>query len=283
MEKGVFYLKECGVSDDEHQLARTVAMNFFEHGSEEEKASVITGIPGIRRGYSKLEAESTAQVTNSGEYSDYSMCYSMGTSGNLFPSPEFKQVWTNYYNRMYSAAQETARVVLNATEATCEGGIDSLLDCDPVLRFRYFPEVPEHRCAEFEPLRMAPHYDISIVTLIHQTPCPNGFVSLQYDVGGTFVDLPHVPASVVVLCGAVATLVSGGKVKAPTHRVLAPTSEQRVGSSRTSSVFFLRPKFDFTISIPLAKACGLNISLTGDTALFKDWIGGNYINLHTKV
>uniref|UniRef100_A0A914VNZ3 Fe2OG dioxygenase domain-containing protein n=1 Tax=Plectus sambesii TaxID=2011161 RepID=A0A914VNZ3_9BILA len=206
----------------------------------------------------------------------------MGISDNLFPSPEFEQVWTHYFSQMYGAAQETAREVLNTMGAYCEGGIDSFLDCDPMLRFRYFPEVPEHRCAELQPLRMAPHYDLSIVTLIHQTPCPNGFVSLQCNIGGTFVDVPPIPSSVVVVCGAVSTLVCGGKVKAPNHQVLAPASKQRVGSSRTSSVFFLRPKSDFTVSIPLAKTCGFNTSLTGDTATFKDWIGGNYINLHTK-
>lgn len=178
--------------------------------------------------------------------------------------------------------QEAARQVLNAIGAICEGGTDSFLDCDPVLRFRNFPEVPEHRCAERQPLRMAPHYDLSIITLIHQTPCPNGFVSLQCDVGGTFVDLPPIADSVIVMCGAVATLVSGGKVRAPKHQVSALASDQRVGSSRTSSVFFLRPKSDFKFSIALAKACGLDISLTGNTASFKEWIGGNYVEMINK-
>jgi deacetoxycephalosporin-C synthase len=282
MEKGVFYLKEHGISETEHQVARETTMNFFEHGSEEGKASVTNAIPGIRRGYSKLEAESTAKVTNTGKYSDYSMAYSMGISGNLFPSAEFEKVWTLYFGRVYGAAQDVAREVLKAIGACCEGGIDSFLDCDPVMRFRYYPEVPEYRCSEQEPLRMAPHYDLSIVTLIHQTPCPNGFVSLQCEVGGTFVDLPPMPDSLVVVCGAILTLVSRGKAKAPKHQVLSPSSTQRLGSSRTSTVFFLRPKSDFTFSIPLAKAFGFDISLAGDTATFKDWIGGNYINLHTK-
>ena len=281
-EMGVFYLQDYGISEAEHQLAQATIMDFFEHGSEEEKASVINTIPSVRRGYSKLEVESTAVVTNTGEFSDYSMAYSMGILDNLFPSRKFENALTPYFQALYSASQGTAREVLNTIGADCEGGIDSFLDCDPLLRFRYFPEVPEHRCAESQPLRMAPHYDLSIVTLIHQTPCANGFVSLQCEIGGNYVELPYMPNACVVLCGAVLPLVSGGRTKAPKHQVLAPSHKQQVGSSRTSCVFFLRPKSEFTFSIPLAKACGLNVSLTGDTATFKEWIGGNYVNMHTR-
>lgn len=281
-ETGVFYLKNYGVSEDEHRLARETIMNFFERGTEEEKASVINSIPNIRRGYSRLEAESTAKVTNSGEYSDYSANYSMGISGNLFPSREFENIVTPHFQSLYRASQETARALLNAMRVECDGGIDSLLDCDPVWRFRYFPDVPEHRTAEKQPLRMASHYDLSIVTLIHQTPCANGFVSLQSEINGDYIDLPPLSDSTVVMCGAVLALVSGGQTKAPRHRVSAPTSSQRVGSARTSSVIFLRPKSDFTFSVPLAKECGFDVELTGETATFNDWIGGNYINLHTE-
>jgi deacetoxycephalosporin-C synthase/deacetoxycephalosporin-C hydroxylase len=281
-ETGVFYLTDYGISEEQHQHAREAIMRFFENSSEDEKKSVINTIPNIRRGYSKLESESTAKITNAGEYTDYSVNYSMGLSGNLFPSQEFEDTITPYFKSFYSASQRTARAVLNTIGADCDGNIDSFLECDPVWRFRYFPEVPEHRSAEHQPLRMAPHYDLSIVTLIHQTPCPNGFVSLQYEIDGSYVDLPPLRNSLVVFCGAVLALVSGGQTKAPKHRVRAPASTQRVGSSRTSSVFFLRPKSDFVFSIPLAKACGFDISLTGETATFQDWIGGNYVNLHTK-
>lgn len=183
---------------------------------------------------------------------------------------------------MYDASREVARQVLRTMGTEPEGGTEAFVHCEPLLRFRYFPEVPEHRSAEEEPLRMAPHDDLSTVTLIQQTPCPNGFVSLQYEVGGTFVDLPARPDAVVVFCGAVATLVTDGRVKAPRHHVAAPRRNQIAGSSRTSSVFFLRPNADFTFSVPLARECGLDISLDGETATFQDWIGGNYVNIRTK-
>ncbi|MDX3853431.1 2OG-Fe(II) oxygenase family protein [Streptomyces sp. AK02-01A] len=279
-ETGVFYLTDYGVLDKDHQLATDTAMDFFEHGTPEEKQAVTTNIPTMRRGYSALEAESTAQVTKTGTYTDYSMSFSMGNSDNLFPSQQFDAVWTDYFDRLYTAAQETARVVLNATGTYDAGDMDTLLDCDPVLRLRYFPEVPEHRAAEREPRRMAPHYDLSIVTLIHQTPCANGFVSLQAEIGGEMVNLPAVPDAAIVLCGAIAPLATQGAVPAPNHHVIAPDASMRAGSDRTSSVFFLRPSTDFAFSVPKARSYGLDVSLDAETATFGEWIGTNYVTMH---
>ncbi|MFE0171101.1 2OG-Fe(II) oxygenase family protein [Streptomyces sp. NPDC059002] len=279
---GVFYLTDSVLSEADQKSAKDVAVDFFEHGTDEEKRAVTSTVPTIRRGFTGLESESTAQITNTGTYSDYSMCYSMGTSDNVFPTADFERIWTHYFDRMYEATRDVARQVLRATGTEPAGGTEAFIDCEPLLRFRYFPEVPEDRSAEEQPLRMAPHYDLSTVTIIQQTPCANGFVSLQCEVGGTFVDLPARPDAVLVFCGAIATLVTGGQVKAPRHHVAAPGRDQIAGSSRTSSVFFLRPDADFTFSVPLAKECGFDISLEGETATFQDWIGGNYVNIRRK-
>ncbi|MET9290618.1 2OG-Fe(II) oxygenase family protein [Streptomyces sp. NPDC003077] len=281
-EKGVFYLTDSGLAEADHKSAKDVAIDFFEHGTEEQKRAVTSTVPSMRRGFTGLESESTASITNTGSYTDYSMCYSMGTSDNVFPTADFEQTWTHYFDGMYDASREVARQVLKTMEAEPDGGTEAFVNCEPLLRFRYFPEVPEHRSAEEEPLRMAPHYDLSTVTLIQQTPCPNGFVSLQCEVGGTFVDLPARPDTALVFCGAIATLVTGGRVHAPRHHVAAPGRDQIAGSGRTSSVFFLRPNADFSFSVPLARECGFDISLDGETATFADWIGGNYVNIRTE-
>jgi deacetoxycephalosporin-C hydroxylase len=280
-ELGLFYVTEYGLSEDDHRLATDAAMEVFLRSTPEEKQALTTTIGTIRRGFSGLGAESTALVTNTGDYSDYSMCFSMGISHNLFPSARFQEVWTDYFNRLYVAAQETARAVLNSTGTSDGGNVEALLDFDPVLRLRYFPEVSEYRVAEQVPLRMAPHYDLSIVTLIHQTPCANGFVSLQAKISDEMVDLPAAPDAVLVLCGAVATLVTRGAVPAPKHHVAAPPAHMRIGSGRTSSVFFLRPRPTFTFSVPKARKYGLNVSLPTDTATFGEWIGTNYLGMHT--
>ncbi|MFC6091780.1 2OG-Fe(II) oxygenase family protein [Saccharothrix lopnurensis] len=278
-EKGLFYLTNSGLTEQDHEAAREIAVDFFEHGPEEQKRAATHPVQTIRRGFTRLESESTARITNTGKYTDYSMSYSMGVDENLFPTPEFEAVWQRYFDSLNVAAKDVARQVLAAVDARPAGGVEELLDCDPVLRLRYFPEVPEDRIAEKQPLRMAPHYDLSIVTLIHQTPCRNGFVSLQGEVDGRYVDLPATPDAVLVFCGAVATLVSDGAVKAPLHHVAAPGEDKRVGSGRTSSVFFLRPSLDFEFSVARAKELGFTVDLPVETATFNDWIGGNYINI----
>jgi isopenicillin N synthase-like dioxygenase len=275
---GVFYLSEYGTTESDHQVANKAAVDFFLNATDAEKEDVTINNETIRRGYSKLGAESTAVVTNTGKYSDYSMCYSMGLADNLFPDPAFEEIWTLYFNRLYGISQDVARAVLS-TAGNFTGDLDSFLDCEPLLRLRYFPDVPENRTAEEQPLRMAPHYDISIVTLIHQTPCANGFVSLQAEVDGELVDLPADPEAIVVLCGAVARLATEGTIVAPKHHVGAPPADRREGSSRTSSVFFMRPKPDYEISVPMARQVGFDVSLTGETATFEEWIGGNYVNM----
>jgi deacetoxycephalosporin-C synthase len=281
LELGVFYVREDDSIRKEHQKAMDAVMDLFENGTAEQKNALRNSVPNIRRGFSDLEAESTASITKGGEYTDYSMVYSVGLSMNLFPSKQFEDIWMSYFNRFYGMTREIARSVLLAADANLDEDIDAFLDCDPLLRFRYFPEVPEDRCAEQEPRRMAPHYDLSVITTIQQTPCANGFVSLQCDVGGRYVDLPPIPGCMVVFCGAVAPLVTGGRVKAPRHQVASPPMNRLVGSGRTSSVFFLRPKPDFRFSVPLAKASGLDVDFSGDTATFGEWIGGNYVNLRS--
>ncbi|MFC6091787.1 2OG-Fe(II) oxygenase family protein [Saccharothrix lopnurensis] len=283
-ELGVFYLTDYGVTEEDHRLATDTATGFFFTGTPEEKRAMTTGVPTLRRGYSALEAESTAQVTRTGSYTDYSESYSMGIDRNLFPSERFEQVWTGYFDRLHAAARRTCAAVLEASGSYDGGDLETLLDCDPVLRLRYFPEVPEHRAAEHEPRRMAPHYDLSLITFVHQTPCANGFVSLQAEVHGELVDLPAVPDAVVVLCGAIAPLVTRGTVPAPRHHVRSPGAHLREGSDRTSSVFFLRPSIDFSFSVAKAREYGLavDIDVPGDTATFGDWIGTNYVTMHAK-
>lgn len=275
-EKGVFYLTDHGIPECEYQSFRTTTTNFFRNASDQERADVTNKNPATRRGFSELESESTAKSTNAGNYTDYSICYSMGVSDNLFPSAAFEQIWSKHFNHLDQLANTIAEEVLkNNTKRST----DVLLNCDPVLRFRYFPEVPENRCAEDEPLRMAPHYDISVVTLISQTECPSGFVSLQCNIDGVFVELPPMPNALIVMCGAVTLYLTGGQVKAPIHRVVSPSREQRVGSGRTSDVFFLRPRPEFEMLVADAKACGLNIDADSVTITLQDWVGRNYENL----
>lgn len=282
LEKGVFYLVDHAISESEYKNFLTTSIDFFNNATDVERSKVRNVNPATRRGFSELESESTAQVTAGGNYTDYSTCYSMGMSNNVFPSEEFEKIWTSHFNHLYDLAKTVAKEVIRASTDYSEDYLDTLVDCDPVLRFRNFPEVPDHRCAEDEPLRMAAHYDLSIITLINQTKCPNGFVSLQCNFDGDVVDLPPLENALIVMCGAVASIITNNKVKAPMHQVVAPTRDLRVGSDRTSNVFFLRPKPEFELSVSVAKSCGINIDVDKEKTTFEEWIGGNYRNQKTS-
>jgi isopenicillin N synthase-like dioxygenase len=279
-EQGVFYLEVGNALSTEYARAGNAAMRFFTTADDEAKRKVINLSPTKRRGFSPLGSESTARSTNTGDYSDYAMVYSMGISDNIFPSAEFERIWSEYFDLHYRISQDAAKAVLRSVDVHLVADLDALVDCDPVLRYRYYPDVPEDRCAEQQPNRMAPHYDLSIVSSIVQTPSPNGFVSLQVEIDGEFVGLPPRPDCIVVFCGSVAPLLSCGRVKAPQHRVISPDVSQRVGSQRTSSVLFLRPRSEFTFSVPLAKSLGMGTNLTGEVATFGEWCGDSYLEMH---
>lgn len=279
-EQGAFYLEVDDALVQAHERAGNSAMNFFMTADDEAKQAVINPSPNMRRGFSPLGSESTARCTNTGDYSDYAMVYSMGISENIFPSADFERIWNEYFNLYYRTSQETAKATLRSMDVHLEADLDRLVDCEPLMRYRYYPDVPENRCAEQQPNRMAPHYDLSIVSLVLQTPSPNGFVSLQVEIDGQFVGLPPLPGCIVVFCGSVAPLLSGGKMKAPRHKVVSPDMAQRAGSHRTSSVLFLRPRSEFTFSVALAKSLGMGTDLVGEVATFGQWCGDNYMEMH---
>lgn len=133
-EKGVFYLVDHGIPEDEYKNFETTTIDFFNNASDAEKANVNNENPAIRRGFSELESESTAKITVNGNYTDYSMCYSMGTTNNLFPSEQFETVWTNHFDRLHKLAKTIAKTLLQVATDGSEDSSDCLDNCDPVLR-----------------------------------------------------------------------------------------------------------------------------------------------------
>jgi deacetoxycephalosporin-C synthase/deacetoxycephalosporin-C hydroxylase len=168
--KGIFFLSDCGLDDEVHRAAREVVMDFFLNGSDDDKQRMK--VPS-RRGFIGLGLESLAKVTHSGQYPDFSVSYLMGAHDNVFPSPVFESIWTQYYAAVSATGSRLINLTLKVFSLAPVGEYDSH------LRFRYYPDLPKERAAEFQPLRIAAHHDASWFTLIHQTACPNGFISNQ--------------------------------------------------------------------------------------------------------
>jgi len=273
--QGFFYITDYGVSEEEHAQPAKAVMNFFDNASAEEKYNVICKQKAVRRGFTELECEHSTKSVVDGPSTDYVMKYSMGGYGNLFPNEVFESTWTKYYKTMEPIADEIAWLMLKAVDPT-----RAIIPVEHLFRFLYYPDVPPHRAYENEPLRIAAHYDVSIITMIHQTPCPNGFISLQCDIDGKFVDTPTITGSMLIQCGAIMALLTNGKAKVPRHQVLAPPLARMVGSNRTSSVFFVRPLPNFPVDLALARRCGMAPSVVGDKSTFGEWVGAVYTEIH---
>lgn len=84
-------------------------------------------------------------------------------------------------------------------------------------------------------------FDLDVITLLHQTPCDNGFVSLEAKLGEHFYKVPAIRGTLVVNLGEIIRLLTGGKVKATVHRVVRPPKNQHRGSARDVAVFFQAP------------------------------------------
>lgn len=151
------------------------------------------------------------------------------------------------------------------------------------IRHIHYPDVPPARCSDSDvpPERMAAHHDLDIFTLIHQTPCDNEFVSLQGQFGGSkdWVGVPPVPGTLVVTCGEVLSIISGGQVTATTHRVTVPPSSLSVGSARTTTALFWQPQADFKVNPPADSHFTGGYDFPEDGIRFEDWISIAFSNL----
>lgn len=263
---GIFYLADCDLDDDVHVAPREAVMQFFEHSSDVAKERMK--VPG-RRGFIALEQESLASLTNNGEFPDYSMSFIMGPRDNVFPSPEFEACWTAYYDRIAASGRRLVNVAVKLL------GLPDVGEYDSSLRFRHYPDLPPRRAAESQALRIAPHYDASWFTLIHQTACPNGFISNQTEVGGAFVGIPTVPNTMVVYCGAILSIATNGLVKTPLHRVASAPLHMIEGSRRSACVMFLRPTAEHEFSLETAHRLGHALGLSGKTATLGEWLSVN--------
>ena len=80
----------------------------------------------------------------------------------------------------------------------------------------------------------SPHTDWGYLTLILQDA--TGGLQVQHN--GKWMDVPHVPNSLVINAGDFLSMISGGRYTSPVHRVLSPRSKDR-----TSFVLFYYPEY----------------------------------------
>lgn len=219
---------------------------------------------GTLRGWAPFRSESAAAGYGDGEVGEGDACqkFSMGPivtpemraadpdyyndpngklylQDNIFPDDEMRSIWEEYYRRM----NELCTRLLDAVQTTLElePGTWGEQTSSPVsvMRFLDYPDLAEG-------IRMAAHYDDTLLTILHQSVPENGFAALQVMLPGETEWHSVVPSDdvFVVNVGETLTYMSGSRVLATKHRVVAPPSGMSKGSARSSIGYFHLPNWD---------------------------------------
>lgn len=158
---------------------------------------------------------------------------------NVFPNEEMRAAWEAYYRRMEALCTrmlEAVRIALGLPAASWRA-----LTSDPVsvLRFLDYPDLAGG-------IRMGAHLDDTLITVLHQSVPANGFAALQVRLPGEDGWRSVTPSDdvFVVNVGETLTFLSGGRVVATRHRVVAAPPGLAEGSARTSLVYFHLPNWD---------------------------------------
>ncbi|MCU0655007.1 MAG: hypothetical protein MUF64_06865 [Polyangiaceae bacterium] len=264
---GFFYLKNHGIAEEAIEQVARQTRKFF--GMPEPYKHQFDHHQRIR-GYTGYRFESTARFFGTGSGQDLCMKYTMGPelspeevraridseediasnaySENVYPDDVFRAAWVHYYEAVHRASMALLDAMGQALRLDTDGQrvwSEMLIErsCGE-LRFFQYPDVPRLACADSPgagPDRMAAHFDMDVVTLLHQTPCDNGFISLEALIGEEYVKLPAIRGTLVVNLGEILRLLTRGRVKATVHRVVRPPMRLHAGSARDVLVFFQAP------------------------------------------
>lgn len=270
LESGFFYLKNHGIEEKEFQKFLNVTQSFFNQPIDVlEKMVVNSDVP---RGITLFEKESTAQIVSKNKYSDLCIKYSMGINNNIFPNEEFENQWIFYFKKITDIAKKLIKIIFMILNIENENE-KIIYDGDSLIRHLFYPDVPHNRCSDINEYkeRMAPHHDLDIITLLYQTPSPNGFISLQAKINDKFINIPPIRNTLVINFGEVLQILTNGLVKAVEHKVISPPSYIKNNSYRTSTILFFMPNQDLYVC-PLNSMYNKYCENENKPVKFKEWI-----------
>jgi isopenicillin N synthase-like dioxygenase len=133
-----------------------------------------------------------------------------------------------------------------------------------ILTVNHYPPLPPApstgRRDELD-VRVAAHTDVSMFTVVAQTPAPGGRGGLQvyHAATDTYRTVPHVPGALVVNIGDCLRDWSGGRLASTRHRValVSPSGDGESGAaSRYSLAYFVSPDHDAVLDWPAEGGAG---------------------------
>ncbi|MFM8551053.1 MAG: 2OG-Fe(II) oxygenase family protein [Nitrospiraceae bacterium] len=194
---------------------------------------------GEQAGYRPLSGSETAVGATVKDIKEYFHLYPWGRN----PSPEDEVALELFHTGSALAAtllgwvERETPVEVRSTFAT---PLPKMLENSErtLLRILHYP--PLDGSEPEGALRAAAHEDINLLTVL---PSANEPGLQVLDRTGRWHDVPCDPGTIVVNCGDMLELVSGGYYPSTTHRVLNPTGEA-AKRSRVSTPLFLHPQDD---------------------------------------
>jgi isopenicillin N synthase-like dioxygenase len=167
--------------------------------------------------------------------------------------PQLRSIWSNYYRRMQSLANDLMRLsalALDLPESYFQDKIDR--NVSKLTAKLYPPQKTEPLPGQ---LRASAHTDFGTVTILKPGDAPGGLQVADLD--GTWHDVPMVPGSFVINLGDLMQRWTNDRWRSALHRVVNPPADKRATSNRLSIVFFHHPNYDVTVScLPSLLAAG---------------------------
>ncbi|CAG8517272.1 7669_t:CDS:2 [Paraglomus occultum] len=168
---------------------------------------------------------------------------------------KWKNVLIDYYAKMMQITKDCIKALEMAIGRDIQQTDKSGETISMIRLFHYFPHMNDGNMTG-----SSPHTDWGLLTLVLQPDSPRG-LQIYYD--NQWWDVPPKPGSFIVNCGDYLSLMTGGAVVSPLHRVVSDGE-----SERYSLVFFYYPHYD--TCLPSGQENNLGLSLLMDQSVKHD-------------
>lgn len=262
---GFFKLKEHGIEANLENLMFETSIKFFQQSTSEKHQCLRTA----DNPWGYYDAELTKNRADWKEIFDlgHDQQHNRYTSRTPWPNTpaDFQSVMLNWYDRCENiglvlldriiaslaltdeSSREDRKQHWRAARDRVQSGFKP--DNSSFLRLNHYPtcETPADSSADFPDaghLGIYHHTDAGALTVLVQDRVPG----LQVRKDDTWHTVDPEPGTLIINVGDLVQVWSNDQYKAPLHRVLANTAQERF-----SAAFFLNPNFD-TVCAPLLEA-----------------------------
>jgi|TARA_R110001583_G_scaffold191025_1_gene355799 isopenicillin N synthase-like dioxygenase len=230
----------------------------------DEKRKVERPRPDMVRGYSAIEEEGLSYTLEEAAPGDLKESFSIGPvdvptdmyfqeakagphfAPNVWPenSPEFKEIYSQYFNSMSHLAAEIMRIFALALKLD-ENYFDDKINKEiSMLRSLSYPMIKPDSIKKGQ-MRAGAHSDYGSLTIVKQDNSPGGLQVKNRH--GDWVDVPQIEDSFVVNIGDLMMNWTNDQWISTLHRVVNPPVTANVTKPRQSIVFFHQPNYDTII------------------------------------